>query len=162
MFASILLAILVFSAPAGGASVSPLPQNVSTGNMSFNGDMMTFIKSENGAFECAINGNSRMAIHSGGGNDIAITAQNIIIARDRNSKVTIRCSGDCRFSDSEHECSAERMDIQLKEQFTIHLSGGCRVKHGIGKDRTVLAGETITFEDAKFRVSGAASLQLAK
>jgi hypothetical protein len=159
MFKSILLAILISAAPAGEASVSPAPQNVSIGNMSFNGDMMTFTKSENGAFECAIDGNSRMAIDSDGGNDIAITAQSIIIARDRNSKVTIRCSGDCRFSDSEHECSAERMEIQLKTQVTLQLSGGCRVNYGIGKDRTVIAGETITFEDSKFRVSGSASLQ---
>lgn len=160
MFTSILLAVLIYTAPADEVSSSPAPLNVSIGNMSLSGDAIKLTTSENGTFECTIEGNSRVSIGSDGDTDIAITANRIIIARDGKSDVfTIRCTGDCRFSDSDYTCNADRIQIQHKNQFTLQLSGECRVQYGSGDDRTVLSGESITFEDGKFHASGSTSLQ---
>lgn len=157
MFTSILLAILISAAPVDDTSLSSVPLNVSIGNMSFTGDAIRLTKSENGAFECAIDGESRVSIGSDGDTDISIAAQNIIISRDGNSEVSIRCTGDCRFSDAEHSCRADRIQIHFKTEFTLQLSGACRVQYGSGDDRTVLAAETITFDDGTFWASGSSA-----
>jgi hypothetical protein len=160
MFTTILLAILMASASVDETSVAPEPLNISIGGLSVTGNAIKLVRAENGDFECAVDGNSQVSIGSDGDIDITIAARNIVIVHDVNAGFAIRCSGDCRFSDSEYSCSAESMQMRFKGGASqLQLTGDCRVAYGSGDGQTVLAAESITFEDSTIRASGAVSLE---
>lgn len=159
MFARIALAFLLSASPvdAGSPYSAPTePLKVSVGKMSFSGSTIKLTKSDNEALECDIDGRAEFTLTN---SDFAIAAQKIVISRTANSEITIRCTGDCRFTDPEHTCRADSMQIRIAKQFKLELTGNCRVEYGEGEERTTLAGESITFHDGTFNVSGAASLK---
>lgn len=165
MFTPILLALLisastVYAVPASAAPSESL--KVSIGDISFSGDTMKLTKSVNGAFECEIAGRAEFTLGSDGDTDIAIAAQKLVITRNAKAEITIRCTGDCKLADSEHTCSADRMQIQLAEKIELQLFGNSRVEFGTGDNRKTLAGESITFQGGTFSVSGAAWLKRAQ
>ena len=156
MFVSFVIAILFGAAPADETTVSSVPLTISFGDFSFAGDTVKLTKSRNGAFECEIEGNAQVAVvHSG----VSVTAHSINIQRDANSQITIRCANDCRFTDSGATCTADRIQIHLAKEATLHLSGSSRVECRTGAERTVIESETISIENGKFSVPGANSLQ---
>ena len=165
MLTSILLALLISASSGYEASASAAPSEplkVSVGNMSFSGDTIKLTKSVNGAFECEIEGRAEFTLGSDGDTDIAIAAQKLVISRNANDEIAIRCTGDCKLTDSEHTCSADRMQIQLTKKIELQLFGNSRVEFGTGDNRRALAGESITFRGDAFSVSGAALLKRAQ
>jgi len=165
MFTPLLLAILVSASPADGIAATPAriePLKISIGNMTFFGDAIKLTKSDNGTFECAVEGNARFAVGDDGDTDLAIAAQKLVVERNAKSEISIRCTGDCKLTDSEHTCSADRMQIRLTKQFNLELTGNSRVQYGAGDGRTSLSAESIRYQDGTFSVSGAASLKHGK
>ena len=162
MFTPLALAFLIFgsaveadSAPSAQAE----PLRVSVGGMSFSGNTIKLRKSDKETFECEIDGRAEFALGSGGDTDIAIAAQKIVVSRNADSEITIRCSGDCKMKDiDDTSCSADRMLIQLGKQTELQMSGSSRVEYGDGDGRTILTSESLTFQGGKFIVSGPASL----
>ena len=155
MFTPILLAILVSASPADEDGATPAqiePLKISIGNMSFLGDAIKLTKSDDGAFECTIDGSARFTLGADGDTDIAIAAQKLVVERNAKFEITIQCTGDCRLTDSEHTCSADRMQIRFAKQFNLELTGNSRVQYGTGDDRTTLSAESISFYDGTFRV----------
>jgi hypothetical protein len=162
MFTPILLALLISASSADEASASAAPTEplkVSVGDMSFSGNTIKLTKSVNGTFECEIDGRAEFTLGSDGDTDIAIAAQKLVISRNANAEIAVRCTGDCKLTDSEHTCSADRMQIQLAKKFKLQLFGNSRVEFGTGDNRRALAGESITFQGGTFSVSGAALLK---
>ena len=163
MYTPILLALLISASSANEASASAAPTEtlkVSLGDMSFSGDTIKLTKSGDGTFECEIDGRAELTLGSDG--DIAIAAQKLVISRNANDKISIRCTGDCKLTDSEYTCSADRMQYQFVNEIELTLAGNSRVEFGTGDNRSVLAGESITCQGGTFRVSGAALLKRAK
>ncbi len=166
MFTPILLALLISASTAGEASASAAPceplLKVSVGDMSFSGETIKLTKSVNGTFECEIDGRAELTLGSNGDTDIAIAAQKLVISSNANAEISVRCTGDCKLTDSEHTCSAERMQIQFTENFEMQLFGNSRVEFGTGDNRRALVGESITCEGGTFSVSSAALLKRAQ
>lgn len=162
MHMSILLAFLISAtaaAPGSTSSPQPEPLKFSVGAMSFSGDSIKLTKTEGKTFECEIDGHATWTMGHDGDADIALAATKMIISRDANSEITIRCTGDCKLTDSDHTCTADRMQIQFAEQFEMKMFGSVRVAYGDGDSRTTLTGESVTVQDGAFHVSGAASLK---
>jgi len=165
MFTPILLALLISASSPNEPSASATPTEtlkVSLGDMSFSGDTIKLTKSSDGTFECEIDGRAELTLGSDGDTDIAIAAQKVVISGNANDKLSIHCTGDCKLTDSEYTCSADRMQWQFVNEIELTLAGNSRVEFGTGDNRSVLAGESITCQGGTFRVSGAASLKRAK
>lgn len=147
------------------ARTAPVPASnantnrISVGDMSFSGGSIRLIQSDSGTLECKIKGRACLTLGDEGDTDLTIAAQEMAISRKADSGITVRCTGDCRMSDIELTCSADRMQIQLATQIKVHMSGRSRVEYGDGDNRTTFAAESIWFDGGTFHVSGAASLR---
>jgi hypothetical protein len=165
MFTPILLALLISASSAGEASASAAPTEplkMSLGDMSFSGDTIKLTKSGDGTFECEIDGRAELTFGTDGDTDMAIAAQKLVISGNASDKLSIRCTGDCKLTDSEYTCTADRMQFQFVNEIELTLAGNSRVEFGTGDNRSVLAGESITCQGGTFRVSGAALLKRTK
>lgn len=162
MFSPILLAFLLSATLTNEAYASQTPSEplkVSLGNMSFSGDAINLTKSGNGAFECEIDGRAEFTLRSDGDTSFAIAAQKLVISRNANSEIDIRCTGDCKFKDSEHKCRADSMQIRLAKKFEMQLLGNSHVEYGTGDNRIALAGGAITFQGDTVNLTWATSIK---
>lgn len=100
--APIVLAVLISASSASSADEASAfaaptePLKVSVGDVSFSGNTIKLTRSVNGTFECEIDGRAEFTLGSDGDTDIAIAAQKLVISRNANAEIAVRCTGDNR------------------------------------------------------------------
>ena len=165
MFAPILCALLISVSPADVDSASPDPLGISVGDMSFSGNKIQLTKSDNAVFECEIDGHAQFSFGSDDDTEVSIAAQKIVVSRNANSEITIRCTSDCKltFPDLECSCNADHMQIHFAKQIELqhiklHMDGNCRAESGTGDNRIAVKCNSMKFQGGKFSVSGIPSI----
>lgn len=165
MYAPILLAFLVFASPAVADSPSSSPTEplkVTVGNMSFSGDTIKLVKSDNETLECEIDGRAEFTTGNDGDTDITVAAQRIVITRNADLEVSIDCTGDCKLADADRKCCADRMQLRFPDAGPSQgrMLGNVRMEmeYDAGESRTTITAKSITFEGGSFIASASASI----